>query len=221
MVATGREHLDPVIDNAHDGDVERAAAEVEYENGVVLIQFVETVSERARSRFVDNLENVQTGELPGRDGGGAVRVVEIGRHRDDRISDWLFEIFLGIALQLLDDQRRKFFRGVDFAIEIAVELLLWFAHFALYEIDNFLRVGDRIIFRHRPDDYIRAIKENNRRRDPLGLGVRDNLRFSVSIDMRHGRESRAQINSDYFAFAHDLKNLITPRVWRALPSAVF
>ena len=37
MVAVGREHLDLVIDNAHDGDVEGAAAEVENKNGVVLI----------------------------------------------------------------------------------------------------------------------------------------------------------------------------------------
>ena len=84
----------------HDRDVKGAAAEVEDENGLVLVEFVETVGERRCGRLVDDLQNVQPGELAGGDRGGALGVVEISRHRDDRIGHRFFEIFLGICFQL-------------------------------------------------------------------------------------------------------------------------
>ena len=87
MIAIGRDHVDVLALNAHDRDVERSAAEVENEDGLVLIQFIKTVGQRGGGRLVDDLQNVESGELAGRDGRGSFRVVEIGRNRDDRIGD--------------------------------------------------------------------------------------------------------------------------------------
>ena len=98
MIAIGRDHLDPLIDDAHDGDVEGAAAEVENENGVVLIQFIEAVSQRSRRWLVNNLENVQTGKLAGGDCRSSLGVVKIGRHRKYGVGDRLIEILFRVGL---------------------------------------------------------------------------------------------------------------------------
>src|SRR6266480_2944535 len=98
MIAIGRNHLDLLIENAHDGDVERAAAKIENENGVVLVQFIEPVSQRSSRWLIDNLENVQTGQLAGGNCGSSLGVIEISRHGKHRIGDGLIEILFGIAL---------------------------------------------------------------------------------------------------------------------------
>src|SRR5207245_5567177 len=202
MIAIGCEHLDLVIDNAHDGDVEGAAAEVEDENGVVLVQFVEPVSQRRCGWLVDDLEDIQTGELAGRNRGGALCVVEVSGHGDDRVCNRLIKIFLSVGLQFFDDQGRKFFGRINLTVEFAMKLVLRLAHFALHEIDNLLRLGDGIVLGHRAHNYVASVKENHRWRDALGFGVRDDVRFSVGIDVRDSRKGRAQIDSGYFACAH-------------------
>ena len=90
-----------MILDAHDRDVESAAAEVEHENGLVFVQFVQAIGQRRRRRLVDNLQNIQAGELTGGDGGRSFGVIEVSRHRDDCVRDWLLEIFLRVSFELL------------------------------------------------------------------------------------------------------------------------
>ena len=82
--------------DAHDRDVERSAAKVEHENGLVFVQFVETVGQRRSRRLVDNLQNIEAGELTGSDGSGSFCVVEVSRHRNDCVGDRLLEIFFSV-----------------------------------------------------------------------------------------------------------------------------
>ena len=91
--------LDP-----HDRDVERSAAKIEHENGLVFVQFVEPVGQRRSGRLVDDLQNIEAGELTGSDGRGSFCVVEIGRHRDHRVGDRFLEIFFRVGFQLLQNQ---------------------------------------------------------------------------------------------------------------------
>src|SRR5260370_28301555 len=65
VIAIGRDHVDVLALDAHDRDVERSAAEVEDEHGLILIQFIKTVSERSSGRLVDDLQNIEAGELAG------------------------------------------------------------------------------------------------------------------------------------------------------------
>jgi len=54
---------------------------------------------RARLRsFIDDLEDVQTGKLAGRDRRGALGIIEVSRHGNDCVGDRLIEILLGISL---------------------------------------------------------------------------------------------------------------------------
>ena len=103
VIAIRREHLDSALANAHDRDVECAAAEVEHENGLVFIEFVEAVGDRRRGWLVDDLENVEPGELTSCDRRRAFRIVEISRHGDDNIGDLRLEIFFCVRFQLLQD----------------------------------------------------------------------------------------------------------------------
>ena len=98
MIAIGRDHFDAVALDPHDRDVERSAAKVENENGLIFIQFVEAVGQRRGGRLVDDLQDVEARELTGGDRRGSLRIIEISRHRDDRIGDRFLEIFLRVEL---------------------------------------------------------------------------------------------------------------------------
>ena len=195
--------LNLVALDAHDGDVESSATEIEHENSLVLFQFVETVGNGRRSRLIDNLENVETGQLAGGDGGGPFRVVEIRRDSNDRVGHWLLQIFFGVVLELAKNQRRQFFRRINFPIELAMKLVLRFAHLAFDEVDDAFGFGHRIVLGQRTYHRILPFEQNHRGRDALAFRIRNNLRFSVLVDVCDRRESRAEIDADGFALRHD------------------
>src|SRR5438874_3307056 len=83
-----------------------------------------------------------------------------------------------------------------------MKLRLRLAHFALHEIDNPFRFRHGIILGERADDYTRAIEKDDRRRDALALGIRDDLRLAVRIDVRDSAEGGAKVNSNCFSSSH-------------------
>ena len=54
----------------------------------------------------------------------------------------------------------------------------------------------------RPDNHVRAVKQDDGRRDSFALGVGNDLRFAVGINVRYGRESGSEVDSDCFAMTH-------------------
>ena len=78
-VAVRRLDLEHAVADLQHGDVERAAAEVEHEDGLVLGLLVEAVGEGRGGRLVDDPQHLQPGDLPGFLGGGALVVVEVRR----------------------------------------------------------------------------------------------------------------------------------------------
>ena len=109
-VAIGREHLEHAVLDAEDRDVERAAAEV-VDRDDAGVPLVEAVGQRRGGRLVDDPQHLEAGDAPGVARRRALRVVEVGRHRDDRAIDLvvefalLGEIRLGAALQLAQHER--------------------------------------------------------------------------------------------------------------------
>ena len=78
VVTGGRAHLDRgeavvVLAHLEQGHVERAAAEVEDEDELVLLALVEAVGERGRGGLVDDAQDVQARDLAGLLGGLALR----------------------------------------------------------------------------------------------------------------------------------------------------
>ncbi len=82
-ITVGRLHFDHALADFEDRDVERAAAEVVDRDDLVLL-LVEAVGQRRGGGLVDDALHVEAGDLAGFLGGLALRVVEVGGHRDDR-----------------------------------------------------------------------------------------------------------------------------------------
>jgi hypothetical protein len=76
-----------------DGDVERAAAQVEHRDRAVHV-LAEPVGERRGRRLVDDADHVEAGDLAGVLGGLALPVIEVRRHGDDRLLDAVAEVVL-------------------------------------------------------------------------------------------------------------------------------
>ena len=76
MVSIRRQHFDAMPLDSHDRDVERSAAKIENEHGLVFIQFVETIGHGRGRRLVDDLEDIEPGKLTGGNGRAAFGVIE-------------------------------------------------------------------------------------------------------------------------------------------------
>ena len=111
VVAVRRLHLEDAVAELEHRDVERAAAEVEDEDGLVLL-LVEPVCKRRGRRLVDDAQHVEAGDLAGVLRRLALGVVEVGGHGDHDVGHGLSEVRLGVHLQLLEDHRRDLGRRV-------------------------------------------------------------------------------------------------------------
>ena len=82
--------LDHAVADVEDAHVERAAAEVEDEHGLVAL-LVQPVGQRGRGRLVDDPQHLEAGDPAGVLGRLPLGVVEVGRHGDDGLGDLLAE----------------------------------------------------------------------------------------------------------------------------------
>src|SRR6516165_3165778 len=136
-VAARRLDLEDPLAEFHDRDVQCPAAEVDDGNTQLLAELIELVGERGGGRLVDEpgrLEARYAARILGR---AALVIVEVGRHRDDRLIDRLTKKRLGIALDLLQGQRGQLLRGELLANEADLVAL---AYQALEPGDRALRV---------------------------------------------------------------------------------
>ena len=95
-----RLHLEHAVADLEHRHVERAAAEVEDEDRLVVAFLVEAVRERGRGGLVDDAQHFEARDLTGLLGGLALGVVEVRGHGDDGLVHGLAEVALGVALQL-------------------------------------------------------------------------------------------------------------------------
>ena len=222
MVVAGRgldlEHAVADLQHRH---VERAAAEVEHEDRVVLTLLVEPVSQRRGGGLVDDALDVESGDLAGVLGGLTLVVVEVGGDGDHRAVDRFAQIGFGVGLQLLQDHcgdlRRRELLAVGFHARVAVgsgddlvgddrlllaHLGLLAAHEALDREDRVLRVGDGLALGDGADETLAGGRERDDggRRAPA-LGVLDD-RGLAPLEHGHARVGRAQV--DAYGLAHVL-----------------
>ena len=194
-VAVGRDDVEGVRRVFDDRRVERSAAEVVDENavrfgvvGATQVVAVPSVGEGGRSRFVDDADDVQSGDAPGVLRRFAARVVEVRGDRDDGVRDRAQAAF-AVLLQLAENQRRNEFRRNVMTVEGAV---VADAHLTLNPFDDVFRVFHRGATAVRADDDVFAFREKN---DTCGFDlvvfVRNRRRFAFVVDDRQRRESRA------------------------------
>ena len=101
-VAIGELDRNDAILDREKGDIEGAAAEVEYQNQLLLLGLtIESVRDGGScGRLVDDTEDVETRHGAGVLGGLALSIVEVSGDGDDSRRDWLGKILLGLLFQL-------------------------------------------------------------------------------------------------------------------------
>ncbi len=170
-VARGRLDLEHAVADLEHGHVERAAAEVEDEDGLVGALLVEPVGQRGGRRLVDDAQHLEAGDGARLLGGGALGVVEVGGHGDDGLGDGVAQERLGVALQLAQDAGRDLLRRVVLAVDVDGPAR---AHVALDRPDGPVGVGDGLALGHLAHEDLAGLGEaDHGRRGPAALGVGD------------------------------------------------
>src|SRR5690606_165064 len=226
-VAVRREHLELMLavdlGDLDDRDVERPAAEVVHRDLAIAALLVETVRERRRRRLVDDALDLETRDAARVLRRLALRVVEVGRHRDPGLGDLLAEIVLGRLLHLREhargDLRRRHPLAVDLDPRVAVvrpddlvgdQMRILLDHGvveapadqALYREERVARIGHGLALRRLPDEHLTVLRErNDRRRRAIAFTVLDDLRRPAFHD-RDARVGRAQIDANYSSHCH-------------------
>ncbi len=216
-IAVSGLHFHHAVADFENRNVEGAAAEIVHRDGLVLLA-VQPVSQRRRRRLVDDTHHFQPRDLAGVLGSLPLRVVEIGRNRDDSLGDLLAQISLGRFLQLAQDHRRNLRRRILLAADVhagvvripgdhfvrnQLHLLAHFieapSHEALDRINRVLRIGDGLALRHLPHQPLAALGEADYRRSrPPTFLVRDDDRLPAFHNGDHG-VGGAQIDANDFA----------------------
>src|SRR5947209_180524 len=164
-ISVGGLHLDHAFAYFQNGNIEGAAAEVIHGDGFILL-LVQTVSQRGRGRFIDDALHVQARNLACVFGGLALRVIEICRDGNHRLSDCLPQIVLSRFLQLLQNHGRNLWWSVflvlrhnrhmvalaDYLVgdhlHFVVDFFVTTSHESLDGVNGVFRVGNRLALCH-------------------------------------------------------------------------
>ena len=102
-VTVRRFHFEHAVADFQHGHVEGTTTKVIDRNDTGIL-LVETIGQRGGCRLVDDTEHFKTGDLTGILGCLTLRVIEVGRNRDDRLGHRLAKIALGSLFHLLQDE---------------------------------------------------------------------------------------------------------------------
>ena len=216
-VAVGGADLEDARLHLENGDVEGAAAEIVDGHEQVLL-VVEAEGERGRRRLVDHAQHVEAADLAGVLGRLTLRVVEVGRHRDDGILDRCAQIGLGRLLHLGEHEGADLTRrvhlahGLDPGVAVARlddlerDALHLFLHLRVLEaatdetlrrVERVLRIGDRLALGWRAHQALAVLAEGDHRRcGAHALGVLDHS-GRAALHHSHARVGRAQVDADH------------------------
>ena len=159
-----------------DGNVEGTAAQVIYENGVV-VSFVDTVSKSCSGRFVDDTQNFQTCDFACVFGSLTLAVREVSRNSDNCLGYSFSQIFFCITFQFLQNHCGNFFRRIFFAINFN---FVSGAHMTFNGADGSVRIGNSLTFCQLAYQTFAVFgKTNYGRSQTAAFLISDNCRFAA------------------------------------------
>ena len=162
MGVTGRGlHLENTVGDLEDRDVKGATTEVKDQDGLLGWTLVETVSQGGGRGLVHDAQHFETGDLTGFLGGGALGVVEVGRHGNNGLGDGLAEVGLGVTLELHQHAGRDLLRGVLGSVNVDGPAG---AHVTLDGTNGAVRVRDGLTLRDFTDQDFAGLGEADDRR---------------------------------------------------------
>jgi hypothetical protein len=222
-IAVGAEHLEDVVPDVENGDIEGAAAEIEDGHLFVSLLF-QAVSQRRRCGLVDDALDLEP-----RDRAGVLRrlplgVVEVRGHRDDGPLDLLAQVGFRGLLEVLENHRGNLRRRVQLAPDLDLHQLvrtadhlvrdefLFLGHLAaapahkpLDGIYRVLRVGNLLMPGELADQDLALVREPDHRGGQPSAGrVDQHLRRRAFHDGYNGQR-RSQVYSDNLVTGHALR----------------
>ena len=99
VIAVSGQHFLHAVAHLNDRHIEGAAAQVVYHNLLILF-FIHAISQRRRSRLIDNPFYIQARNLARVLCSLTLRIGEVGRYGDDRFGNFLAQIALRIFFEL-------------------------------------------------------------------------------------------------------------------------
>ena len=175
-IAAGRQYFEDAVADFHQRYIERAAAQVVHQN-LMRVALVQTVCQCGRGRLVDDTLYIQTRDTTRVLRRLTLRIGEVCRNGDDRIRHGFAQIAFGVRLQLLQDHRADFRRGVGTIVNV---YLVIGAHAALDGNDGAFGVGNRLTLCHLTYQTFAVLCEcYDGRRSARAFRVRDNNRFAA------------------------------------------
>ena len=178
-VAIGGLDFDDPFPNFEDRDIERAAAKVVHGDCFVFL-LVQSIRQGRRRRLVDDAHDFEPGNLARVLRRLALRIVEVRRHREHCLGDWLSDILLRGLFELLQDHRGDFgrrvllpvrfdpyiaVRGADDSVRHHLHLFADFvvapAHEALDREHRVLGIGDCLTLGDLTDEAFAALGERD------------------------------------------------------------
>ena len=213
-IAVGADDPEHAVGHFEHGDIERAAAEVEHDDLLVLL-LVQAVGQRGGGRLVDDPRHFQPGDLAGVLGGLALGVVEVRRHGDHGLVDLVAQVGFGRFLELPQGERGDFRRRVVLAVDVDLDVVLRAAdHFVGHDLlfaghfvvaashetldrgDGARGVGDRLPSGRLAHHRLALIGErHNAGRQAVSLCVGDYFNF-LTLHHSHDRVRGAEVDSD-------------------------
>jgi hypothetical protein len=191
IVTVTCQHLRDVLVEAHDRDVEGAAAKV-VDQDVLAGLVVGFVGQRGGGGLVDDAHHFETGELARIPGGLPLGIGEVGGYRYHGLGDGTSQVLLRGLLEPPEDEGRDLLGRIALVPHGETHVL---AHAALNRTDRALRVEDVLIARRLTDQQGAVVRYPHHRGQDLGAVSRDDAGTAL-LHHRHFRVRRSEIDSD-------------------------
>ena len=162
-VPVGSFYLKHPVTKLKDGYVKGSTSKVIDNDSLILIFFVQTISQRSGCGLIDNTLHIQAGNFSGFLCCLTLSIIKIGRNSDHSLRYFFTQILLSGLLHFLKRHRRNFLRCiktvvnfdtcravirflhfVGYLVDFAGNLIKHPSHKALYRSNCFFRVRNRL-----------------------------------------------------------------------------
>ena len=120
-VAVGGFHFENSITNLQHGDIEGAPAQI-INGDLFVLLLVQTVGQGGGGWFIDDPQHLQPRNPTRILGGLPLGIVEVGRHRDHRLTDRLTKTHLSVRFELGENHRRNLGRTKLLGLSVDLNL---------------------------------------------------------------------------------------------------